>query len=64
MWPQVDGPTLMHTWAALMGLLASETERRRMWLKGVFMRDAGDTGGSEGVNMIMFTVYVHGILEE
>lgn len=28
MWPLVDGPALICTWAALMDLLASEMERR------------------------------------
>lgn len=65
MWPLVHGPTLMHTWAALMDLLAMrrkgggcEAER------GVHVGCRGHLRKWGGVNMIMFIVYGHGILEE
>lgn len=60
----VDGPTLVHTWAALMDLLAM---RRK---GGGFEAERGAHVGCRGywrkwgVNMIMFLVYVHGILKE
>lgn len=64
MWPLVHSPTLMHTWAAQMDLLAMrrkgggcEAER------GVHVGCRGYLR-KWGVSRIMFIVYVHGILEE